>query len=165
MVETERGTVETRRPADRYDLEEVCRAAGEVSENAQGMLSCKWGLSVSCQGQKRGSTLVQTTSGETSAFVNRLESLEGTQALEKDKVDVQNKQMGAKLETIEGLIKTMLSHNQDKPSATFVQHVGQGNRIGNQSEEASKTFKSFSNSSDLTCFGCGSSEHFQNNCE
>ena len=32
-------TDEIRRPEDRFDLEEVCRAAGKVSENAQGMLS------------------------------------------------------------------------------------------------------------------------------
>ena len=30
-----------RRPEDQYDLDEVCRAAGEVSKNAQGMLLYK----------------------------------------------------------------------------------------------------------------------------
>ena len=46
-----------RRPEDWYHLDEVCRAAGEISENAQGMLSYKWG-SMS-QGPKKGSSLVQ----------------------------------------------------------------------------------------------------------
>src|SRR5277367_5148594 len=158
-------TVEARRPEDCYDLDEVCRAAGEVSENAQGMLSYKWGPTVSGQGQKKGSTLIQNTLGGTSDLASRLESIEGNQALEKDKADVQNKQLGARLESIEGLIKTVLSTNQEKPSASFVQHVGQGSRVENRNEEAPKTFKSFSNSSELTCFGCGSVNHFQNNCE
>src|SRR5271154_3341347 len=35
----------------------------------------------------------------------------------------------------------------------------------NRNEEDQKTFKSFSNSSELTCFGCGSVDHVQNNCE
>ena len=158
-------TVEARRPEDRYDLDEVCRAAGEVSENAQGMLSYKWGPTVSGQGQKKGSSLVQNTFGGTSDLASRLESIEGNQALEKDKADAQNKQLGARLESIEGLIKTVLSTNQEKPPASFVQHVGQGSKTENRNEEAQKTFKSFSNSSELTCFGCGSVDHFQNNCE
>ena len=166
--ETAEGVVETteaRRPEDRYDLDEVCRAAGEVSENAQGMLSYKWGTTVSGQGQKKGSTLIQNTLGGTSDLASRLESIEGNQALEKDKADAQNKQLGARLESIEGLIKTVLSDNQGKPSASFVQHVGQSSRTENRSEEPPKTFKSFSNISEITCFGCGEIGHFQSNCE
>jgi hypothetical protein len=35
---------EVRRPEDKYDLDEVCRAAREVSENVQGILSYGWGV-------------------------------------------------------------------------------------------------------------------------
>jgi hypothetical protein len=47
---------ERRRPEDRYNLEDVCCAASEVTENAQGMMSYKW--SSSSQGTKKGSSLV-----------------------------------------------------------------------------------------------------------
>ena len=92
-------------------MEEVCQAAGRVSENAQGMLSYKWGLT--SPGLKRRSSLVQASSGESSALANRLESIEEHQALEKDQLDVLNKQWGTKLGNIEGLMKTLLSQAQE----------------------------------------------------
>ena len=95
-----------RRPENQYDLYEVYRAAGEVSENAQEMLSYKWGLT--SQGPKKGSSLVQVT-GDSSMLVSKIESIEEHQALEKDHLDVVNKQCGAKLEAIEGLIMMLLS--------------------------------------------------------
>ena len=51
----ERDSDEVGRPEDRYNLAQVCQAAGEVSENAQRMLLYKWGSS-SSHGPKRGST-------------------------------------------------------------------------------------------------------------
>ena len=80
--EKEAKSEDQRRPEDQYELEEVCRAAGEVSENPQGMLSYKWGST--SPGLKRGSSLVQASLGESSALADRLESIEEHQALEKD---------------------------------------------------------------------------------
>ena len=60
------------------------------------------------QGPKKGSSLVQVT-GDSSTLVSKIESIEEHQALEKDCLDVVNKQWGAKLEAIEGLIKMLLS--------------------------------------------------------
>ena len=157
--------VEQRRPEDRYDLEDVCQAAGEVSENAQGMLSYKWGPLVPSHGQKRGTTLVQTTSGEFSSLAQKLENLEESQALEKDKLEVVNKQWGVKLESIEGLVKTLLSQQPEKPSPNLVQQVGQGIRNGNLNNEQGKSFRALPNTSEIICFGCGEGGHFQNNCD
>ena len=157
--------IEQRRPEDCYDLEDVCRAAGEVSENAQGMLSYKWGPLVPNPGQKRGATLIQTTSGEFSNLAKKLESLEESQALEKDKLDVVNKQWGVKLESIEGLMKTLLSQHSERPSENFVQQVGQGNRGENSNHEQGKLFKPLPSTSEVICFGCGKNGHFQSNCE
>jgi len=154
---------ETRRPEDRHDLDEVCRAAGEVSENAQGMLSYKWGAPQ--QITKRGSSLVQTSTGESTALSSKVESLEETQALEKDRLDAVNKQWGARFDNIEGLMKTLLSQSQEKPTASYIQNLGPGNKFGSQAEPTGKVYKSFSNGSELICFGCGENGHFQNNCE
>jgi hypothetical protein len=155
---------EVRRPEDKYDLDEVCRAAREVSENAQGILSYGWGVPPN-RTPKRGSALVQASSGESPALATKLETLEEAQALEKDRLDVVNKQWSAKLESIEGLMKTLLSQAQEKPSSNFVQNVGMGSRMGNQAEPPGRGFKTFSSGSDFLCFGCGLSGHFQNECE
>ena len=68
-------------------------------------------------------TLVQTMSSETSALATKPESLAEHQALEKDCLDVVNKQWSVKLESIEGLVETLLSQAQDKPLLSFVQNV------------------------------------------
>ena len=109
--EKEAKVKDLRRPDNWYDLDEVCRAAGEVSENVQGMLSYKWGLMT--QGPKRGSSLVQVT-GDSLTLVSKMESIGEHQALEKDCLDVVNEQWGAKLEAIEGLIEMLLSQAQEK---------------------------------------------------
>jgi hypothetical protein len=154
----------TRRPEDKYDLEEVCLAATEVSENAQGMLSYKMGATSS--GSKKGSsTLVQTALLDSKVVTEKLDNLEATQAAEKDRLDVVNKQWGAKLDAIEGLMKTLLTQTHEKPSSSFVQNVGTGNRPGGFIDVPGRVTKNFSTSADYNCFGCGESGHFQNNCE
>jgi hypothetical protein len=95
-----------------------------------------------------------------------LESLEETQALEKDRLNAVSKQWGAKLESLESLMKTFISQNQEKPVTGFIQNVGNGwNRSGVQNDEPGKNFRNMSNNSDFICFGCGESGHFQNICE
>ena len=111
------------------------------------------------QGPKRGSSLVQVT-GDSSTLVSKIESIEEHQALEKDHLDVVNKQWGAKLEAIEGLIKTLLSQAQEKPSLAFVQNMGMRYRSGNNFELLGRLLKSFSSSTELICFRCGESGHF-----
>ena len=76
-----------------------------------------------------------------------------------------NKQWGTKLEAIEGLIKTLLSQAQEKPSSAFVQNVGPGYRSGNNSELLGRPLRNLSSGAELICFRCGESGQFQNNCE
>jgi len=151
-----------RRPEDRYDLEEVCRAAGEVCENAQGMLSYRW-----MDNSKRGSSMMQgyvpTITGPTQVS-NKLDSLEQTQALEHDRLDAVNKQWGVRFDGLEALIKNLLG--QPQPSASFIQNVGQGSGGYSHSEPmANRTMKNSSGLTEIICYGCGISGHFQNNCE
>ena len=75
VKEKETKTKDLRGPENWYDLDEVCQAVGEVSENAQGMLLYKWGLM--SQGPKRGSSLVQVATGEPSALASKIESMKG----------------------------------------------------------------------------------------
>ena len=98
-------------------------------------------------------------------LVSKIESIEEHQALEKDHSDVVNKQWGTKPEAIEGLIKTLLSQAQEKPSLAFVQNLGMGYRSGNNSELLERPLRNFSSGTELICFRCGESGHFQNNCE
>lgn len=160
------GRESERRPEDRYDLEEVCKAAGEVSENAQGMLSYRWTTN---QGSKRGSALVQTsapTASESTSVTTKLESLEETQALEKDRLDAVNKQWGARFEGLETMMKSLLTQSQEKTVASFVQNVGQGGGNFPHTESmANRGFRNFTNTSGYNCFGCGDHGHFQNDCE
>jgi hypothetical protein len=88
---------------------------------------------------------------KSSNLATKLETLEETQALEKYHLDVVNKQWGAKLENIEGLLKTFMFQAQEKPSSSFVQNIGMGNRIGNQGEVPGRAFRSFSNGTDFIC--------------
>ena len=155
--EKEAKVKDLRRPKDWHDLDEVCQAAGEVSENAQGMLLYKWGST--SQGPKRGSSLVQVT-GDSSMLVSKIESIEEHQALEKNCLDVVNKQWGAKLEAIEGLIKMLLSQAQEKLSLAFVQNMGMGYRSGNNSELLGRPLKNFPSGIELICFRCRESGHF-----
>ena len=98
-------------------------------------------------------------------LVSKIESIEEHQALEKDCLDVVNKQWGPKLEAIEALIKMLLSQAQEKPSSAFVQTLGIGYGSGKNFEPPGRPLKNFSSGTELICFGCGEGGHFQNNCE
>ena len=108
---------------------------------------------------------MQAAAGESLALPNKLESIEEHQALEKDCLDVANKQWGTKLEATEGLIKMLLSQAQEKPSLTFVQSMGPRYRSGDDTELLGRPFKSFSSDMELIFSGCGEGSHFQNKCE
>ena len=74
------GNPVSRRPEDRYDLEDVCKAALAVTENSQGM----FGLT---QRTDQHSALLYTQPvSETKALAEKLYELEGEQAQEKDRL-------------------------------------------------------------------------------
>jgi hypothetical protein len=63
-------------------------------------------------------------------------------------------------------MKNLLAQSQEKPSATFVQTVGQGNGGHSHLENvAPRGNRNFSSTTEVTCYGCGVQGHFQNNCE
>src|SRR5271168_1440426 len=64
----------TRRPEDRYDIEEVCKAAIQVSINAQGMFGFSGQEGIISE--KRELTLVQSTMGGDIALANKIELIE-----------------------------------------------------------------------------------------
>jgi len=96
----------------------------------------------------------------------KLESLEETQALEKDRLDAVNKQWGARFDGLETMLKSLLNQTQEKPAASFVQTVGQGGGSFSHPEPmTNRGFRNHTNSSGIVCFGCGENGHFQNTCE
>src|SRR5271168_245547 len=63
-----------RRPEDRYDIEEVCKAAIQVSINTQGMFGFAGQEGIISE--KRELTLVQSTMGGDIALANKIELIE-----------------------------------------------------------------------------------------
>ena len=80
-----------RRPEDQYDLEEVCKAALQVSENSQGMFS------LIKRTEERGVFLLSQPVSETKALAEKLNDLEGKQALEKDHMVSMEKMLDSKM--------------------------------------------------------------------
>jgi hypothetical protein len=157
--ESEKGI--NRRPEDRYDLDEVCKAAIQVSSNAQGMLQLSGRYGTDKKSSRREMTMVQSASGEDISLASKLESLEESQAREKDRLTVVNKQLDSKLEGLESLMKTLISHAQTKSAASYVQNFSQGGGPG-QLENQQRWNK---NPRGMECFGCGADDHFQEKCE
>jgi hypothetical protein len=152
---------------DRYKLEDVCKAAIQVSINAQGMLQLagKWTKS-----ERREMTMVQSSSGEDTSVLNKLELLEETQAREKDRLTVVNKQLESKLESIEELIKSLVT-SQGRGTSNYVQNFSSGNREnmgtipGKGGPSQGDNQQRWGRNRAMECFGCGSLEHFQDKCE
>ena len=144
----------SRRPEDRYDLEEVCRAAIQVSESSQGMFNLMKKESL-VNLEDRGVFLYNQPVSETKALSQKLEELEGVQALEKDRVVSLNKTMESKMSEIENMIKTLLQQGSAiSKSATCKSHEsGSGSmQKGNKSMDGEK------------CFYCGAMGHFLADC-
>lgn len=144
-----------RRPEDKYDIEEICQAAVQVSINSQGMFHL---TTKDTETRGREAILIQSSSGENSTLEAKIESLEATQALEKDRVDAANKQVGAKLGEIETMVKTLVAQTQNASTTPTWRSSPSGNKnmeqnFGNQ------------NQNNVKCFFCGKTGHFQNDCE
>ena len=105
-----------RRPEDRYDLEEVCKAAIQVSENSQGMYSFM-NIPESEQADIKRSSKVNQYQlqpvEETNKLVQKLESLENVQAIDKDKIDGVSKTLDSRFSVLEGMIKNLASQGQN----------------------------------------------------
>ena len=105
----------SRRPEDRYDLEEVCKAAIQVSENSQGMYSFM-NVHETEAGNVRSTKVNQyqlQPAGDTNKLVQKLENLENIQAEEKDKLQLANKNLDSKFTALEDMMKNMMSQIQN----------------------------------------------------
>lgn len=105
-----------RRPEDRYDLDEVCRAAIQVSENSQGMFYLMNKPTYE-PAEERGVLMFNQPVSETKGLAQKLEELEGAQALEKDRLVNVNKNIDSKFGELETMMKAILAQAQGSSNA------------------------------------------------
>ena len=153
-----KGKARSRRPEDKYDLDDVCQAALAVTENSQ-----MFGL---VHKEDQRSTLLYTQPvSETKALAEKLQELEGEQAQEKDRLVSLGRTLEAKMGGLENLLKALM---KSKPDET--QNVCKGNcRTGSGPDHKPSNnpaqkwgAKSYENEK---CFWCGLFGHFQADCE
>jgi hypothetical protein len=156
-------STEIRRPEDKYDLEEVCKAALRVSENSQGMFNL---MNQELSEERRGVLLYSQPASESKALSEKVNELEGEQALEKDRVVSMGKTIESRMGGLEAMLKTLLTQSQtngtqeickgDCKSGSCKTHEANSNptqRWGGKSLEHEK------------CFWCNRMGHFQADCE
>lgn len=149
-----------RRPEDRYDLDDVCKAAIQVSENSQGMFSLMRKESAA-RTEDRGVFLLNHPMSETKALSQKVEELEGVQALEKDRLEGVSKTLESKIEGLQDMMKVMLAQGaqsqKQEQAGSFCKmqdaHGGPTQKWGGKSMDGEK------------CYWCGVLGHFQADCE
>jgi len=160
------GNAVPRRPEDRYDLEEVCKAAIQVSESSQGMFNLlKKESSESVEG--RGVYLFNQPTSDTKALVQKVEELEGAQALEKDRLVTVNKNIDSKFTELENMFKTFMTQNQTVAKSSGCKDDCKGNGCKTHEASTSSTpAQRWGRSMDKEkCYYCGGMGHFQADCE
>jgi len=155
-----------RRPEDRYDLEEVCKAAIQVSDNSQGMYHLmKSGVEKA--EVKRGNSFNQYIS-ETSNLVQKLEGLENNQAEEKDKLEISNKNMNNRFNDLEKMMKDMMNNgqngNRNRKEPVDQYNPNNGVKLG-QPGTIPRWGPSSNGKSNDKCFYCGSRDHYIPECD
>ena len=154
-----------RRPEDKYDLEDVCKAAIRVSEDSQGMFNLmKKEYASNTEG--RGVLLFSQPVSEAKALSEKVDELEGVQALERDRLMSMNKTMESKISVIEDLIKTLLAQSQATSGNGVCKGDCKGNNCKTHEPQNTPTQKWGGKSMENErCFWCGLLGHFQADCD
>ena len=156
-----------RRPEDRYDLEEVCKAAIQVSENSQGMFSLMRRDAMLNSGE-RGVLLFNQPVSEAKALTEKVDELESVQALERDRLVSVTKTMESKMSGLEEMLKTLLTQSQAGSNTGMCKGDCRGNNCKNHETNGGPTQKWGGRSNGMDnekCFWCGLPGHFQADCE
>jgi hypothetical protein len=149
-----------RRLEDKHDLKDVCEAAITVSENSQSMFN------VMNRTEERGVLMFTQPVTESKVIADKLNELEGEQALGKDRMVSFGKTFESRISGIEEMIKSLIKHSKD--------HEAQGDCKGDCKGNSCKTHESNSNPvqkwggrslDNERCFWCGKSGHFQADCD
>lgn len=157
---TKGGTV-ARRPEDKYDLEDICKAAIQVSENSQGMFNL---MKKESSGERV--VLYNQPVFETKGLSEKVEELEGAQALGRDQLASMNKTIESRFGGLEELIKTLVAQSQIHVSQGMCKGDCKGGNCKTQDNHNHATPKWGSKSMENEkCFWCAMLGHFQADCE
>jgi hypothetical protein len=107
-----------RRPEDKYDIDEVCKAAILVSEGSQGMFHLLNKPVPELVNGKRAMLFNHSAAVEATGLTQKLEEIENLQAQERYKLEIVNKNVDVRFNELESMMKTLLSQVQSNASNT-----------------------------------------------
>ena len=162
----EGGPEKSRRPEDKYDLEEVCKAAIQVSENSQGMFNLMKKESSSNSTEREVFVFNQPVS-ETKVLSDKVEELEGVQALERDRLMSMNKTIESRFGGLEDLIKSLLAQSQTQASqgSCKVDCKNSNCKMHENIIGPTQKWDRGKSMENERCFWCALLGHFQADCE